>query len=345
MRTLFYVEHNYAFAILRPLQREILARGGEIRWLLAGDEADPGLLEPGERQLAGAAEAIAYAPEAVFVPGDRVPGFLPGLKVCVFHGINEDKRGGAYPERGLFDLYCTEGPGRTGMLKPLAEARAYFEVAETGWIKLDALFETAAAKRHAKQERAGDRKPHILFASTFTPRLSCAELLFDEIKTLAGSGRWHWSLTLHPKMASETVARYKGIDGDGARYCGPEQIIELLCDADVMVCDNSSILQEFLLLQKPVVTFRNREPRPCMIDITDPAELGPAIEKALSSAPELQAAIEAYGVSVTPFLDGKSSGRVYRAAQSMIERGWVDRKPRNIWRNLKMRKQLGYWGI
>ncbi|MGB5325953.1 MAG: CDP-glycerol glycerophosphotransferase family protein [Pseudomonadales bacterium] len=336
MRALFYVEHDYAFAILRPLQREILARGGEVRWLLAGGEADANLLAAEEQRLHSVDAAVTYQPQAVFVPGDRVPGFIPGLKVEVFHGINEDKRGGTYPERGLFDLYCTEGPGRTAMLQPLAEQRGYFRVVETGWIKLDALFEAAS-----EPVSRIDPRPHIMFASTFTPRLSSAEVLFDEIKRLVQTGRWRWSLTLHPKMAAGTVARYQELDALDAEYCGPERIIELLCSADVLVCDNSSILQEFLLLKKPVVTHRNRNPQPSMLNIDDAVELESAIETALDAGPALRAAIEAYGASITPFLDGKSSARVFEAAQSMLDAGWQDRKPRNLWRNLKMRRQLG----
>ena len=59
--------------------------------------------------LADISAAIDYKPDVVIAPGDRVPGFITGLKVQVFHGLNEDKRGNIYPERGLFDLYCTEG--------------------------------------------------------------------------------------------------------------------------------------------------------------------------------------------------------------------------------------------
>ena len=126
-KLLFYVEQDYAFAILRPLQTEALKRGHVIRWLVIGD-ASAELLAANEVSCTSVAKAVGFAPDAVFAPGDRIPSFIPGLKVQVFHGLNEDKRGNIYPERGLFDLFCTEGPGRTDMLAPLEKERGYFRV-------------------------------------------------------------------------------------------------------------------------------------------------------------------------------------------------------------------------
>ena len=113
MRLLLYVEQDYSFDVLRPLQKEALRRGHDVRWLIVRDAA-PALLHPDEQALT-IREAIRYKPNAVFVPGDRVPGFLSGLKVQVFHGLNEDKRGNQIPERGLYDLYCTQSPGQTAI--------------------------------------------------------------------------------------------------------------------------------------------------------------------------------------------------------------------------------------
>ncbi|MGB1977404.1 MAG: CDP-glycerol--glycerophosphate glycerophosphotransferase, partial [Pseudoalteromonas tetraodonis] len=31
---LMYISQNYSYAILRPLQAEILAQGGEVKWFL-----------------------------------------------------------------------------------------------------------------------------------------------------------------------------------------------------------------------------------------------------------------------------------------------------------------------
>lgn len=334
-KLLFYVEQDYAFAILRPLQAEALKRGHAIRWLIIGD-ASAELLAAGEAKCASVAEAVRFAPDAVLAPGDRIPSFIPGLKVQVFHGLNEDKRGNIYPERGLFDLYCTEGPGRTSMLAPLEKERGYFKVCETGWLKLDAILNRVPSKT------SSDR-PRIIYASTFTPRLSGAEALHQEIERLAQSPRWRWMVTLHPKIDPDTRDQYQALQNDNLSFHGTDEVVRLLQQGDVMVSDNSSILQEFLMLGKPVVTFRNRDPQPCMIDIQEPAELQGAIESALNPGPELLEAIQGYGASITPFLDGKSSGRVLAAIDSMLDSGWKDKKPANIWRNWKMRRQLGYY--
>jgi CDP-glycerol glycerophosphotransferase (TagB/SpsB family) len=284
---------------------------------------------------------MALNPDAVFAPGDRVPGFFPGLKVQVFHGLNEDKRGNVYPERGLFDLYCTEGPGRTAMLKAALAYRPTFTVCETGWLKLDTLLKYRRSE--TTLHNANSERPVILFASTFTPRLSCAEGIFPAIQSLSVTGDWQWLVTLHPKMAAATVAKYRQLAGPHVEFCTNDQVIDAMHRADVMVCDNSSILQEFLLLKKPVVTVGNRAPGPHLINITDPSHLQSAIKKALEPDTSLQVAIDGYGTAITPYLDGQSAQRVYQATLQLLESGWQDRKPANVFRNWKMRKQLRYF--
>lgn len=333
-RFLFYLEQDYSFAVLRPLQNAALKRGHQVRWLLV-ENASSNLLKAGEKAVPDIASAIAYNPEVVFAPGDQMPGFIPGLKVQVFHGLNEDKRGIDYRERGLFDLYCTEGPIRTAMLKPFEKKRGYFLIRETGWPKLDALL-------NKPQGKPGYDRPQILFGSTFTPRLSGAEALYPEIKRLSQISRWQWLITLHPKMARETVARYRSLESENLSYFDTGSVLDLLHRADVIVSDNSSILQEFLLLKKPVVTYRNRDPQACMINIMEAKELEDAIRRALTPDDNLLEAIEAYGPSMTPFLDGKSSERVLDAVEEMLQGGWKDTKPANLWRNFRMRQRLDY---
>lgn len=338
---LFYAEQDYAFDILRPLQAEIRSKGGRVCWLLVGDNIDATRLLSDEVKVHGAADAVDVKPDVVFAPGDRVPSFIPGLKVQVFHGLNEDKRGNVYPERGLFDLYCTEGPGRTAMLAAALTRHKRFEIAETGWLKLDTLFNYPRSAQIVDQSQSA--QPTILFASTFTPRLSCAESLYPIIKTLSLLDNWRWLVTLHPKMASSTVNKYRQLVGPHVEFCANDQVIDAMHRAHIMVCDNSSILQEFLLLKKSVVTMNNRRPGPHLIDITQPAQLQTAIGRALTPCAERQAAIDAYGLSITPYLDGQTAARVYQAVMRMLESGWEDRKPANVFRNWKMRRQLRYF--
>ena len=335
LRCLLYVERDYSFDILRPLQSEARARGHDVRWFIVPG-ASPDILEDDEARATTVGEAIAYRPDAVFVPGDRVPSFIPGLKVGVFHGLDESKRGGSYPDRGMFDLYCTEGPTRTKDLDALARRRGYFEVRETGWLKLDAVLGS-----HARKDLG---RPQILYASTFTPRLSSAEALLPTVRSLSRRAEWQWLVTLHPMMAPETVKAWQALESENLSYVPTARAIQALHQADVMVSDNSSILQEFLLLGKPVVTFRNRDPKPCVIDIREPEQLESAVRQALTPSPDLVSAIAGYGPSVTPWLDGASAGRVLDAAEEMLASGWQDRKPRNHIRNWKMRRQLRYYG-
>lgn len=336
-KLLFYVEQNYSFAILRPLQDIALQLGHQVKWLLVGKDVSRLFLKKNEELLETLFDAVGYAPDAVFAPGDRVPSFISGLKVQVFHGLNESKRGNIYPERGLFDLYCTEGPERTNSLLQLSAQRSYFKVVETGWIKLDSLFKY-------KQIEKYDR-PQVLFASTFTPALSCAELLYEEIKRLSQKRKWQWLVTLHPKMSQDTVKKYKALENENLMFLDNDRVIEALHRADLMVCDNSSIFQEFLLLNKAVVTVNNRQPLDCFINISTPEQLEKAMQEALCPSIELIKNIKNYGPSVTPYLDGESAPRVLSAVCEMLDSGWVDSKPKNIIRNLQMRKKLNYWKL
>ncbi len=339
-RFLLYAEQNYSFEILRPLQTLARSQGHEVQWLLVGNAISADYLHEDEQRLASVNDAISYDPHAVFVPGDRVPSFIPGLKVEVFHGLNERKRGNEYPERGMFDLYCTEGHERTSTLSALAEKRGYFKVVETGWLKLDSLF---AGSRDQSQINKQTERPQIAFASTFSPALSCAELVFEEIRQLSQHPRWQWLVTLHPKMDSQLQERYRGLTSDNLAFFESDAVIPLLHRADVMVCDNSSIFQEFLLLKKPVVTVNNRDPQAAFINIKEASQLKGAIEQALSPSDELKKAINDYGPAITPYLDGKSADRVLQAVVDMLRSDWQDRKPLNLFRNLKMRKKMGYW--
>ncbi|MBS3755630.1 MAG: hypothetical protein KGY56_08020, partial [Desulfobacterales bacterium] len=106
---ILYASQLYSLSILRPLQNAIIARGEREAWFFdPGIDAAPWLASD-ERLLLTVSEVKAYNPDAVFVPGNVVPDFFPGLKAQVFQGLAKDFVGKKwhYRIRGFFDLYCT----------------------------------------------------------------------------------------------------------------------------------------------------------------------------------------------------------------------------------------------
>ena len=296
---LFYVSQLYAFAIVRPLQVAILSRGDDVAWFFDKPEKLLPYLRANEKCLKTAAEVIAYEPCAVFVPGNVVPDFFPGIKVELFHGFNSRKRSnerGHFRIRNFFDLYCTQGPDTTLPFQALARAHGFFEVAETGWPKMDPLFEKPAIEKAEFGEPVleepvlGEQLPMqpqekrhvVLLTSTFTTRLSGAPDLFEVVRQIAASGRWEWLVNFHPKMDPEVVQKYKALQSENLVYVETDDAIPLLKAADIMVSDTSSIISEFLLQHKPVVTYKNQAPGPHLVNINESDKLEESIEYALT---------------------------------------------------------------
>ncbi|PMO91609.1 CDP-glycerol--glycerophosphate glycerophosphotransferase [Vibrio breoganii] len=347
-RYLMYIAQNYSYAILRPLQTEIVRQGGEVRWFLEGDEVDGRYLKSNEVQLESVRAVKQWKPDAVFVPGNVVPNFIPGVKVAVFHGFNAGKvnrrgRLDHFEIRDCFDLYCTQGPETTVPFLKLAEEHGYFRVVETGWPALDPLFNADHSISNNDEIKT---RPTVLMCSTFSRNLSCAPRLFDTIRRLSSDSKWSWLVQFHPKMPLDIVNKYKSIQNENLRFVETDDVIPLLRSADVMLCDTSSILLMFLLQHKPVVTFNNQNPLPHLLNVTDEKEVEGALDKALSLPSDLMGEIKNFSEHIHPYADGKSSARVLAATNELVDnKKGLKRKPINLIRGLKMRKKLGYWRL
>jgi len=343
---LLFATERYALPILAPLAQALHASGQSVSAWFADGAAGaqlPGVPNVDLRQ------ALALRPRAVFSAANWVPPFIAGAKVQVFHGFNVQKRDSArghFRVRGLFDLYCTQGPATTEPFRALAAREGHFAVAQTGWPKLDPLFrEDGRASAALRAPAAG--RPVILFGSTFTERLSAAPHLHEQIAADIARGERYWLLTLHPKCSEALFARYRALAGANAAFVEPEQVMAAQRAADVLVSDTSSIVSEFVVQHKPVVTFRNRVPQPHMIDFDDAAALPAMLDRALHPEPALVAEIQRYADTIHPYRDGLSSERVIAATEDFLagELGVLKRKPFGAWtRGLQIRRELGYWG-
>jgi len=334
---LFYIEHDYSYEILRPLQKEIQKQGDRVCWFLVGKQINNHLSQA-EHELKTVKEVIEYDPQACFVPGNTIPNFIPGLKVQVFHSL-EWKKKTTFRIRDCFDLYCTHGPSTTNTFNILKQKHQHFDVIETGWPKTDALFE--AIPLNFPEARG----PIILYAPTFSPKLTSAAELYDSIKKLSKQQSWFWIIKFHPKMNPKLVDQYRKIEGKNLKIIEQDSIAPLLKSAELMVSDTSSVIGEFALLKKPTITLNNAVPDDYIINISNHTELESAINAVLADKTAIFKEVAEYTKQLHPYYDGQSSQRVLQAVNNMSEKSldYLKPKPKNIFRHIKMRMKLNYW--
>lgn len=346
---LLAARERYALPILQPLADALSQAGYRVHAWFDGPLADAGERMPGDVAMVDTRAAVALKPRAVLCAMDWIPPFFAGAKVQLFHGFNTSKHSdarGHFRIRGLFDLYCTQGPATTVPFAQLAREQGHFAVVETGWSKLDPLFRDDGGAA-ARMRDAASGRPVAMFASTFTERVSAAPHLVDAIAAEIATGRRYWLLTLHPKCPPEWFARYRALAGEHARFVEPEQIVTAQRAADVLLSDTTSVVPEFSVQHKPVVTFRHRMPEAYMLDFHDPAALPGMLDQAFAPEPSLRAALAAHADSIHPWRDGHSSERVIAAFEDLLagRLGPLAPKPFTTrLRSLQLRNRLGYWG-
>lgn len=343
---LFFATLSYAYSILRPLQEAIRRRGDEVAWFL--EPSCPPRLRDDEKRLTTIREVMDYDPVAVFAPGNYIYDFFPGVKVAVFHGYPMRKRiekiDDHFTIRGWFDIYCTQGESSTPYFTQLARKHGFFRIYETGWCKVDTFFDPALPPEPARS------RPVVLYAPTFTKGISSAWQLLPVIDRLASEKPWDWIITFHPKLDDpQLLEDYRALAGRHGNVCFSRvnEGLKTFRQSDVMLCDSSSIIVEYMMLDKPVVTFRNTHPGDFLIDVQGEDEVGPALERALTRPAGLLEHIRAYTGYHEGHRDGRNSERVLEAVDDFIAhyQGRLKPKPRNWWRKLKLRLNLRKAGV
>lgn len=338
---LIYISYPYSIPIGKPLQEEIERRGYNIYWF-SDLENTKQYFSENEKILHTVKEVMEYNPDIVLTATDNVAYFFPGIKVQIFHGFLSNKRqemNAHFKIRGFFDLYTTQGPSTTEIFQQLAKKHGYFEIIETGWSKVDPLFPIV--------QKTITPKPVILISSTFTTRLSLAknELVYEEIKRLSNTGKYQFLCVLHPKLEEDVKSKFKKLENENFNYFDTTDLIPLFIKADIMFSDTTSAIVEFLLQEKPVVTFRTKKPFEHLIDVTEVNEIEKAINLALTKPDYVMKAIRDYIEYTHPYFDGKSSARIIDASIAFLNKNksHLKSKPWNLIRKYKVRKLLKYY--
>lgn len=346
-RYLLFASHSYAYSIMRPIEREIWRRGDEVAWFL--EDTCPDMLQEGERRLKTIPAVIKWNPLAVIAPGNWVYSFFPGIKVEVFHGYPMKKRiekvDDHFTLRGWWDIYCTQGESSTPYFTELSNRKGYFKIYETGWPKVDDFFDPQLPPE-PKRER-----PCILYAPTFSKGISSAWEMAAAIDKMAAERPWDWIITFHPKLLTDQqlLADYEALaqKHPNVEFRRVNKGLETFRESDVLLCDSSSLIVEYLMTGKPAVTLRNTHPGPFLLDVQTIDEIAPAIERALTRPAELMQAIDEYTRYHERHRDGRNSARVLDAIDDFKANyeGKIPKKPLNLIRKWKIRWRLKYFKL
>lgn len=350
MRILLFCENRYAIDILNPLQEYVTDNNlpHEVMWYIHKPKISTFEYASKVRWTNSIQEAYDFSPEAVFVPGNIVPYYLPGVKIQVFHGYAAEKKD-HWIIRRYFDTYFTQGPYFTSHFKALSEEYGDFEVVETGWPKQDWIkrnLHTYDAERQRLLDSTG-RKRIILYAPTFSPKLTSLPLegMKERLGELAERNDALVVMKFHPLTRKEWADEYHAWaeSKDNVIFVNQgENITKYQLMSDVLISDTSSTVYEFLLLSRPVITVRTIAKDIYWENTATPDGLEEAYRRAMND-PEAIARRQWIVDNYDPYLDGHVCERMLNAAADYIRRHGVPSKRRlNLWRKYTSVKTFGF---
>jgi CDP-ribitol ribitolphosphotransferase / teichoic acid ribitol-phosphate polymerase len=345
MRIVLFCENKYAIDVLYPIYQEaIKSSDNDLLWYVHQAKIPQFPLCEEVDYTNVMQEVYDFSPEAIFVPGNIVPYYLPGVKIQVFHGYAAEKKD-HWIIRRYFDAYFTQGPFFTSGFSALAKRYGDFEVVETGWPKQDWI------KKHWRdfdEEKAKllsdhDRKQVVLYAPTFSPSLTSLPYIKEALINLVREKDIILLLKFHPLTKQEWVEEYRLLaeQEEHIIWVDDFDVTKYQLMADVMISDTSSTVYEFLLLNKPVITFRTISKDIYWINITETSELIEAFEQVHCDEGYIQKrqwVVDNYD----PYLDGHVCKRMLAAAADYIYRHGVPKERKlNIWRKYTSIKTFG----
>ena len=341
MKFSLFCENPYAFAILAPLRKVLIEKEYDFIWFLPEKLLTEFPFKE-EKHTTDIYIIDKYKSDVILVPGNEVPHYLRGLKVQVFHGLAGEKKG-HFRIRHYFDLYLTQGPYFTKKFNELREKYKNFDVKETGWSKLD-IYSNNKSEFHIEKDvlklnYKADKI--ILYAPTFSPSITSAPFLKNEIQKLAANSKYLILIKFHDLMSEKLIIEYKSLANKFKNIIFLEErnILKYLIIADIMISDTSSVVFEFLLLNKPVITYKSIKPTNAWENINDVKLLSEKIQYNLNKDPyTVQRAkiIEEYH----PYNDGKSSLRMIQVIENYVkENGVPERRNLPLLRRFKMNRK------
>ncbi|MEG1839006.1 MAG: CDP-glycerol glycerophosphotransferase family protein [Bacteroidaceae bacterium] len=345
MRIVLFCENKYAIDILYPLYQEAMKeKGNSVLWYVHTKKIPNFPLELEVTWTNSIQQVYDFSPEAIFVPGNIVPYYLPGVKIQVFHGYAAEKKD-HWVIRHYFDCYFTQGPFFTKGFATLAKKYKDFEVVETGWTKQDWILSHLHDFDMEKVQLLTQHKRQqvVLYAPTFSPSLTSLPLIKEALLKLVHTKDVVLLLKFHPLTKQEWIDEYKLLaeQEEHIIWVDDFNVTKYQLMADIMISDTSSTVYEFLLLNKPVVTLRSIAKDIYWTNITDASQLFNAIDQAqhdVESIARRRWIVDNYD----PHLDGLVCKRMLDATAEYIRKKGVPKQRKlNLWRKYTSIKTFG----
>jgi CDP-glycerol glycerophosphotransferase (TagB/SpsB family)/glycosyltransferase involved in cell wall biosynthesis len=343
MKFVLFCQNAYAFGIMAPIRDILLEQGEDHLWYISKK-----LLAkfpfPNEAHTTSILDLQYYKSDVIFVPGNEVPYYLRGVKTQIFHGMAGEKKG-HFRIRHYFDLYLTQGPYFTNRFNQLKKKHGTFEVIESGWSKLDIY---GQEKNNYQEEKKNLLISHntdkiILYAPTFSPRLTSATDLFDDIENLAKETGYLILIKFHDLMSQHLIKKYSALSKKHKNIIFKEEknIIKFLILADILISDTSSVIYEFLLLNKPAVSYKTISSHIRWDNLTQKGQLIESVLSNLKNDKYEQQRIE-LNEQYHPYQDGKSAERMITAVRAYVAKNGVpDQRKLPITRIVKIDALFG----
>ena len=339
MKLLFFITKKYSLSILEPIELYCKSISGfEIAWFKAGVAKK---LDIKSLILKDSREVSNFNPDAIIVPGNIVPHFWPGIKVQIFHGLCEEKKG-HYNITGFFDLYCTPGPQMTEKFQELALINKNFIVRETGWPKLDRYIKNRSTLDEKIFRGLDPNKKIILYAPTFSPKYRSSIELFNSIRE-AQRYKFHWFVKFHDLENKSVVEKYKTLESDFFHIINDIDILNYMYLSDILITDTSSVAYEFLLFDRPIITYKAETRLEKGINILEPDFLIGALIRSIEDPEEFSQSRKEILNDIHPYLDGESSRRIIETISALLVSSDLNNlksKPRNWFRKRQIRKLI-----
>ncbi len=334
MKFIFYISKKYSIPIVQPIAKYLDTTEHDYAFFVSRKvEMNLPRYLIGKNVIKTLRNAIDYQPQFVLVPGNFVDFRIPGIKIQIFHGLGVEKSS-HYRIRHFFDCYCTSGPLVTAKFQKLQKKHRYFKIMETGWPKVDHILNFHSARIRTMTEIPLGKKI-ILFAPTHSRRLQSATKLMKLLPLIIKRNEF-LLIKFHELMNNELIAEFK-LNIQGRALCLYDyDITPYLHAADVLISDTSSVLYEFMLLDKPVITYRTKDRPDKGIDVADPNMLRDAIDWSLKNPTAHSEIRRKHLLEINPYLDGNISERLIN--KLIANKSELDKvkKPLNLYRKMQI---------